>query len=339
MNGKMELFLGIDLGTSYFKAGLFDTNGVLRGLGRKFVEKDTGDGVKCELPVDYFWSLLQQCIAEAYQQAKVKPEDIKAVSYSSQANSFLLLDNNDEPLTPLILWPDSRVEKVDPAVQELWHRDDFLKTTGLGVSNSAQFCVAKLRWFQQNQPNLWSRANRIMTISDYLTFTLTRRTVGDTGTASLLGLLDLQKQQWWDDALQMLGLSLSQLSTPLKPGTVAGELNNDGAQHLYLKTGIPFALGSLDHHVAAIGAGAGQITDLSESTGTVLACLHYSKEYHPKADCCMGPGLCGYNYYQLAFNDNGAGSLEWYQKRHATNLSINELMQMAASVEIASETD
>ena len=82
----MELFLGIDLGTSYFKAGLFDINGILRGLGRKFVKKDTEDGVKCELPVDYFWSLLHQCLAEAYQQAQAKPEDIRA-RIAASANS------------------------------------------------------------------------------------------------------------------------------------------------------------------------------------------------------------------------------------------------------------
>jgi len=332
----MDLVLGIDLGTSYFKLGLFDREGRVQGFGRVFVPKDTLDGTRCELAVERFWMLLRQGLSLACKQAKTNAGDIKAVAYSSQANSFVLLDNDNQPLTALILWPDSRVEKVGSAVQELWHRSDFLKTTGLGIKSSVQFCVAKLRWFQKNLASLWSDAHRIMTISDYLTFSLTGHTAGDMGTASLLGLLDLQKEQWWDDALAMLGLSRSQLSTPFKPGTLIGELDNDGAQYLGLQGGIPFALGSLDHHTAAIGAGAGSIAEASESTGTVLTCLRYSEQYNPRPDCCMGPGTDD-DYYQLAFNDNGAGTLEWYQKQHASNLSIDELVQMAESVQIGSE--
>ena len=37
-----------------------------------------------------------------------KPDGIEALSYASQANSFLLLDSGGAPLTPLILWTDQR---------------------------------------------------------------------------------------------------------------------------------------------------------------------------------------------------------------------------------------
>ena len=121
----MEYVLGIDLGTSYFKVGLFDRSGELCGFGRVFVSKDTDNGGRCELPVDRFWSLLRQALGQARKQAQAQAEDIRGAAYSSQANSFLLLDKKDEPLTPLILWPDSRVEKVDPAVKKLWRRDDY----------------------------------------------------------------------------------------------------------------------------------------------------------------------------------------------------------------------
>jgi sugar (pentulose or hexulose) kinase len=333
----MELFLGIDLGTSYFKAGLFDTNGVLCGLGRKFVEKVTGDSVKCELQVGYFWSLIHQCLSEAYQQAQAKPEDIRAVSYSSQASSFLLLDKSDMSLTPLILWPDSRVEKMDLAVLDILQRSDFRKTTGLGISLSSQFCIAKIRWFQKNQPSLWGQVKRIMTISDYLTFGLTGQTAGDLGTASLLGLLDIQKCLWWDNALQILELDQSQLSKPFRLGTMVGTITKEGARRIGLPSGIPFIAGSLDHHVAALGAGLGQLADMSESTGTVLACVNCRDEYFPKKDICIAPGLSDNHYFQMAFDENGANSLEWYLKQYAPGHSIPDLLDMAADIKIGSE--
>lgn len=332
----MELVLGIDLGTSYFKLGLFDRAGNLCGIGRVLVEKDTGDGNRCELPVGRFWSLLRRGLTLACEQAQARPEDIKAIAYSSQANSFVLLGEDNQPLTDLILWPDSRAEELDIRVQNLWQRNDFVEKTGLGLDCSAQYCLSKLCWFQKHQPDMWASVNRIMTISDYLTFALTGDTAGDMGTASLLGLWDIQKQKWWQQALQSLGLSGELFSTPLNAGTVVGGTNLDSQKLLGLKAGIPFAIGSIDHHVAAIGAGIGRIADFSESTGTVLACLNYSKKYDPRLGCCIGSGLNN-DYYQLAFNDNGAAALEWYQKQHAPNLSLDELLKMAESIEVGSD--
>jgi len=186
----MDLVLGIDLGTSYFKLGLFDRAGQLRGLGRVLVEKNTEQG-RCELAVDSFWSLLREGLAQACEEAGARCDQIRAVGYSSQANSFVLLDANSEPLTPLVLWPDRRVEEVDPAIQSLWQRKDFLATTALGMDVSPGFLVSKLHWFSQRQPEVWVCVKRIMTISDYLTHALTGQAVGDMGTAALLGLLDL----------------------------------------------------------------------------------------------------------------------------------------------------
>ena len=65
MAGYMKFVLGVDLGTSYFKLGLFNPDGELCGLGRIEVPKNVGDGSRCEVPVARFWSLLQQGVAEA----------------------------------------------------------------------------------------------------------------------------------------------------------------------------------------------------------------------------------------------------------------------------------
>jgi len=328
----MELTLGIDLGTSYFKLGLFDRECKCFGLSGVSVKKDIGSGVLYELAIDRFWKLLQNGLKDVCKQAKVEPAEIKAIGYSSQANSFILLDKSDLPLTPIILWPDERSKRIYPEVKQLWQRDDFLQITGLGIDCSNQLCINKLLWFKKNQPDTWGKTNRIMTISDYLTFSLTGQYAGDAGTASLLGLLDLQKLKWWDKAFDILGIDGSILSKPLCPGTVAGNICKSGQELLGLKTAMPFVVGSLDHHVAAIGAGVGQVADMSESTGTVLACVNFTKKYNPKKNICIGPGLKKNNFYRFAFNENGASGLEWYQKKYAPDLSIEQLVQMAEKV-------
>ena len=327
----MDLVLGIDLGTSYFKLGLFNRAGDLCGLGCVATPTKTANGSICEAPVNDFWSSLRSGLESALQQASARAEDIRAMGYSSQANSFLLLDEDNHPLTPLILWCDVRTATVDPAVRGIWEREDFMQVTGMGIAPSPEMAVEKVHWFRQHRPETWSRVRRVMMISDYLTFSLTARTEGDAGTACLLGICNPKKVDWWDEALRELDLPRAFLSRPLRPGTSAGATTNAAAELIGLPEGIRFVVGSLDHHMAAIGAGLGRTAHVSDSTGTVIACVCTTDEYDPKPNCCMGPGISR-KYFQYGFDSNGASVLEWYQRTHAPKMSIPQLVDLAADI-------
>ena len=47
---------------------------------------------------------LSAAFHDAIAEAGCKPDEIRGASYCSQANTFLLLDRSDKPLTPLIVW-------------------------------------------------------------------------------------------------------------------------------------------------------------------------------------------------------------------------------------------
>jgi xylulokinase len=333
----MGLFLGIDLGTSYFKAGLFDENGRLKGMGRQFVRKSIKNELTCELPVKTFWDTLFNCVQEAVCNAKVSIKEIRSVSYSSQANSFILLDGNNEPLTPLILWPDERAEGMDSQINLFAGNCDFMEKTGLGITPTPQFSVAKMIWFQNKQPQIWKHTRSIMSISDYLVYALTGQKVGDYSTATMTGLFDNNQGKWWNEALEIFNIESNRLSIPHRIGTYVSNLTPSGAQLIGLERNTLFYLGGLDHHIAAIGAGIPLNNDMSESTGTVLACVNYLETYSPTANCCVAPGLDKKHYFQMAFDNNGASSLEWYQNEYAPEFSISELLKMADNIEIGCE--
>lgn len=326
-----QYFLGIDLGTSYFKAGLFDGKGNLVGLGRQLVKKVT-DGKTCELPVPVFWSTLQDCIGEAVKKAKISPDEIKALSYSSQANSFLLFDRNDEPLTPLILWPDNRAEAMHKPFA-FPGSSDFCNRTGLGIVPGHQFCVAKLKWFQELQPQTWKQVRSIMSISDYLVFSLTGQKLSDYNTTAMTGLFSIPEYRWWSEALDAISLRPEYLPVPERMGIRVGKMTADGAQKVGLHDHTMFCLGGLDHHMAGIGAGVLTQNWFSESTGTVLACVAYKDNYMPAEATCTAPGLDEDHFFQMIFNDNGATSLEWYQNEFAPAYRIPELLDMADGAE------
>ena len=315
----MAFYLGIDLGTSYFKAALFDEQGRLCGLGRQFVNKVVMDN-RCELPVESFWKTLEACVAQAIAAAGVTKHDIKAMSYSSQANSFILLDKNDHPLSPLILWPDTRAGAPAPALLEFCGREGWRERTGMGIGLSAHSMVTKVM----------GCTSRICTISDYLTLCLTGSFASDGSTASLLGLIDTQKCVWWDEALEVAGLSKDQLPPLYRMGTSIGRIRSS---LLGLSSNTHYTLGGLDHHMAALGAGLYGTDNVSESTGTVLAAVQSVTDYQTRNEVCVAPGLHDKHYFRMTFNDNGARLLELYQQTKAPEYTIEQLIERAKNGE------
>lgn len=327
----MALLLGIDLGTSYFKVGLFDATGALQGLGRVAVDPRSPAPGRFELPADAFWDRLRRGLAEALSQAGAAANEITGVSYSSQANSFLLLDDRDVPLTPLVLWTDQRGEPMDEAMARFAETESFRRAVGFeGIAGG--FAVAKWRWYRENLPGVWKSTHRIMTMSDYLTFALTGERAGDASTAAFLGLYDLAKRRWWSEALCAFQVDADMLSVPLPPGSPCGRTVANATALLGLPAGIPFAVGGLDHHVAALGSGLGRFADMSISTGTVLAAMALVDDATPVRGCYHGPHFGGRGFYRLAFDPNGAGQLEDYQRRFAPDRSIEQLIALAARV-------
>ena len=326
----MGFCLGIDLGTSYFKAGIYDA-GRLCGLGRVAVPKIVA-GDRCELPVEDFWNALRSCIVEALEAAGIAAADLEGLSYSSQANSFLLMDTAGNPLTPLILWPDRRAGDNCEPQQRLASRPDFLEKTGIGITPDGEWMLAKLDWFQKNEPGIWARTASVMTISDYLVFALTGCKKSDMSTATMTCLLDVQRGAWWPEALEIMGLKKDMLSEPMPTGIKAGNVTDAGAEKAGLAQGTPLFLGCLDHFTVAIGAGILQGSRISESTGTVLAAVSYSEGYKPTDGIIIVPGLDASHYFRLAFDGNGATAVEWYQKNYAPDKTILQLEDEARSI-------
>jgi xylulokinase len=125
----------------------------------------------------------------------------------------------------------------------------------------------------------------------------------------------------------MLKLEQGIFSQPLLPGSTAGNIKLKNATLPGLPSECAVSVGGLDHYIAAIGAGIGTVADISESTGTVLACINVTNSFLPKPGACCGPCISEGKFYNLAFSSNGASVLEWYQQNYASQFSIPELIQ------------
>jgi len=348
------MILVFDLGTSYFKFALIDHGGRLVDLYR--IQPPT----HCDSSTTSTWCPTMELDAEAfvdilgYGTAQLDARNpgclatVQAVTFATQTNSFILLDDACRPLTPIILWPDARAAGIEEEFRHICALPGAAATTGVPALNR-QFMAAKLLWMQRNVPQIWKRTAKICLMSDYLTLVLTGQHVTEAGTAGLTGLLDIHHLRWWPEILARLNIPCGFLPRVVRAGNDLGPIAGKTANHdqpptmgtwcptsgrsmvpaiapasrFGLSPRCRFVVGCLDQFAGAIGVGNVAPGCLSETTGTVLATVRCADQFHPEAGTpgtpgrgvFQGPAFARDLYYQMVFGDVSANYLEWYGKQ------------------------
>lgn len=324
--------LAVDLGTSYFKVGLFNCQANLEVVKSAPVPTTGVSDGHVELDVTAFRS----CIAELIRAVASHVgglQEVGAVSFASQANSFSLFNAANEPLTPFILWSDPRAKDEDNAILEkLAGLPDFYETTGVANLNHL-FLPAKIAWLRRSKPQLLADTARIVQLSDYFTWWLAGQWLTEASVAGLTGLANIHRLEWSPVALSIAQVDDEQLPRMVRAGTSAGPLNSELAREWTLPADCELVVGCLDQFASAIGAGNVAPGTLSETTGTVLATIRCAPGFDQDrgTEVFQGPAFRQGLYYQMTFGELSAGLLERFRNSRASGATFAELDEMAAT--------
>jgi len=326
--------LVFDLGTSYFKGTLFDLSGRLLAVSRMPTPFTNTTAPYSEVSVPAFDAALLELADGLRRDSPAAWGEIGAVTFSTQTNSFALLDAGDQPLTPFVVWNDRRAMELEGPLDALMALTGFYETTGV-PGLSPEFMAAKLHWFQTKTPELWERVARVALISDYLTLRFTGQFVTEAGAAGLTGLVDIHRLEWWDTALEVAGLERDGLPHIARAGTPIGAITPDAARRFALPNDCQFVVGCLDQYAGAIGAANVTAGGVSETTGTVLATVRCADSFAPCPDSGVfwGPGFAPGQYYQMVFGDVSANLLEAFRNALPDALDFDALGEAATASE------
>src|SRR5690349_5324422 len=98
-------FLGLDIGGTGAKAAVFDREGRPLGLGHAtYAPLPSTDG-HAEIPINLIYEAAREATRQA---ARASRAHVSALSIATQGQTFVVLDQDDQPLHPAILWYDSR---------------------------------------------------------------------------------------------------------------------------------------------------------------------------------------------------------------------------------------
>jgi xylulokinase len=265
----MDVLLGIDVGTTSVKAGLFVPDGRSLALDRQEYQLDTPAPDRAQLDPEIYWQACVKTVRAALDQAGIPPVQVKAATVSSQGETTITLDKKGQVIYPAIVWLDNRAVDQAAFLAERFGAEVYART---GIPEIvATWPACKILWLRQNEPEVFSQADKFLLVQDYLIYRMTGRIVTDGSISCTTLNYDLEKNTWWTDIQDAIGIRTGQLPEILQPGASVGCLTGEAAGLLGLTTGTMVVTGGMDQSVGAIGAGNFMPGRVSETTGAALA--------------------------------------------------------------------
>jgi xylulokinase len=163
------LFLGIDLGTSSLKCGLFDEAGsCLRAESVFYPTREWEGGA--EQHCGDWWSALVAAVRRA--ATGIDPALVVAIGIGGHAPSPVFVDADLEPVCPVLPWFDSRTKP---------QHDRLLEILGGRSENGDERLMgqvaARAMWLRSADPSAFARTACILHSGDYLVARLTGQRV------------------------------------------------------------------------------------------------------------------------------------------------------------------
>jgi gluconokinase len=201
--------LSLDIGTSSVRAILYDALGQPAGAGVQTpyemqTSPDGGVFIDADRLVDIVSTTLDRLCGQP-----LRPP-VQSVAVTTFWHNLVGVGPDDRAVTPLISWADTRPGTVMPALRE--RLDERATHARTGCMLHPSYLPAKLLWFSQEHPSLFSRAERWMSIGEYLLLRYFGRTVCSVSMASGTGLFNPRTCVWDAETLAALPVREAQLS-------------------------------------------------------------------------------------------------------------------------------
>ena len=238
------LALGLDLGTSAFKAVLLSLQGEVLACGESpVITLAMAPGVAEQDPSQWL-AAAGAALAQLAKAADASEPQwrgrVAAVGIAGQLPTLVVLGEQGAALGPAITWKDARVDATAAAVIGA-RRRALYESTGMPLDGRYLAPMFHHHWRGRH-----SQARSLLSAKDYLCFGLTGARVTDPSTAAGYGLFDLEAGEFSEEWCALWGVPRELLPEVRPAHSIAGSLHAAGAAVLGLRPGIPVTVGAAD---------------------------------------------------------------------------------------------
>jgi len=271
-----QAYIGVDVGTSSTRAGIFDEAGNLLASAKQPIRlwQEAGDIV--EQSSAGIWNACVTSVRAAIAEAAIPPEAVKGIGFDATC-SLVVLDRQGQPLTVstsgdhqrnVIVWMDHRA--IPEARDINATQDEVLRYVGGSISPEME--MPKLLWLKRHLKSSFDAAGHFLDLADYLTYKATGSRARSMCTVTCKWNYLAHEQRWSASYFERIGLedfareSYARIGTEIvAPGTALGQgLSSAAAQELGLLAGTAVGTALIDAHAGGIGAIGGRASDGGE---------------------------------------------------------------------------
>jgi len=259
-------FLGIDIGGTMTKAGLYLQDGTEIMVSEKSGDAITPHPGWVERDLDDFWESICLCIKDCLTKAKVRNTDVKGLGFSAHGKGLYLIDKDGKPVRNGIISSDTRATGI---VKEWVKRGIDKEAYPFGRQQLwTAHPVALLAWLKENEPDNYARIDTVFMAHDYIRYRLSGEKRAEITNISGSNAYNIEQKGYDAHMLELFGIkeSLSFFPPVVSSFEQAGTISALAAEKTGLAEGTPLFGGFFD---VVGGAMASGITD--EETLNVIA--------------------------------------------------------------------
>ena len=301
----MQLYLGIDIGTSGVKTAVLSEGGAVIDQSSSPLSVSNPASGWSEQHPDDWWSATCDAVVQLDPSLRRK---LRAVGLSGQMHGATLLDERDRPLGPAILWNDAR-SFAECGELETAVADSRAITGNIAMSG---FTAPKLLWVRKHEPDIFAKIHTVLLPKDYVRLRMTGCKASDMSDSAGTLWLDVARRDWSDAMLEGTGLTRNHMPTLFEGNAATGLLRPEIARQWGMEE-VPVAAGAGDNAAGAIGVGAIADGDGLLSLGTSGVIFVATDRFRPNPDnavhaFCHALPDC---WHQMSVHLSAASCIDW----------------------------
>ena len=318
-----DYLIGVDLGTSAVKAGLYDAAGNLVAQAtRRAPLRQPAPGV-AEQDGDEFVSAAAATVGEVMTHVQASPAQVAAMAFAGQMGGAMAVDHQFRALTP---WYPSGLDGRYLPYQRL-----LAERAGphlIRMCGDLPIMAPRMLWWKNEAPERYGRIAKVVTLAGYVAGRLAGLTADqafvDPSYLTWIGLNDTARRCWSPELAATTGLGVEGLAKlpRIVPATaVVGHLSRAAAATCGVAAGVPIVAGAGDQAAGFLGAGMverGQLIDVAGTFPVFGICLgHYFADLETGMLKPVASPLAADQWYSMMYINGGGLTHRWFADQFA----------------------
>lgn len=276
------LVLTYDVGTQSTRAALVDKKGnIVDKVQIKYREpyfrQEPG---WAEQKTDFYFAHMCACSKVLLERNSDKTEAILCCAVTVIRDTLVFLDEYNRPTRDIIHWLDARKCDFDNPFPA-WKTAAF-RIVGMDKGSKVGYRTSKVNWVRQNQPDVWEKTKKIVTLPAYLNFRMTGKLIDSPANTIAHIPMDFKRKTWMSkNALTrcLYDVPQEKLYELIPSGEVLGYVSAEASELSGVPEGMPLIATGADKACETLGLSVASDEKAAISFGTSSTIDMYTEKY------------------------------------------------------------